>query len=282
MTFDCLPALAHSLRGSLTTDDARLLAILSPEGIAKLNVDLDRGVDVAKTLDQVRAAYLHLKQRRATLKDRLCPRAKTLAELLPRPLTTDELALLVEGAVDEILDEITARSSSGEPLEEVLEELAAEHKHEALRQDARRCSSRMRQRVSLHTLAPTECVPGKYINSLNCLKVTRKKPCVCPSAAAAWFREKQALLQERTAPRSEDGEGVPLRSLVISPPLEPTTAAYVRTPPPQSRCPRTVQFPQIPRVTVTAPRLSVTYATASSRGQLGVISLPPAGKAVVE
>eukprot|EP00906_Rhabdomonas_costata_P020782 RCo030241 len=134
----------HQLRRSLDTEETRLLHALSAAGVAKVNTDLSRGVDATVTLGQLRVSLLLLGQRRATLEAQLSAKAKAVAEKMPRPLTTDEMALLVEGSLDEVLEELRKRSSpETEPMEIVLEELAAEHKFESLRRDARLCSAVM-------------------------------------------------------------------------------------------------------------------------------------------
>eukprot|EP00906_Rhabdomonas_costata_P008813 RCo012514 len=174
-------------------------------------------------------------------------------------MTTDELALLVEGTAGEVLEELRARSAAGETLDVVLEELAAEHMFESLRCDARFCSAVMRRRVGLRDLAPTECIPGLFVpgqSSQNCIRRSSTRAFVCRSGAAAWFEEK--LMLQALPPRL---------FLVPRPPPVPKIA--------RSR-PSPLSFPDVQapprRVTLAIPCQS---CTASARKE-GVhrVSLP--------
>eukprot|EP00906_Rhabdomonas_costata_P019066 RCo027748 len=199
------PFLEQLLQRPLSDEETTLLEALSPEGVAKVNVDMGRGVDISKTLEQLRTAHRHLKQRRATLEAQLCSKGRSVVGLLSRPPTTDELALLVETPVEEVLKKLQDRFAAGESLEDVMEELAQEHKYQALGRDARFCSTVMRRKVSLHALAPTECMPGVFIpgqsnvSSVNCLRVTRSRTFVCLSAGAVWFHELPQLRRTASA-----------------------------------------------------------------------------------
>ena len=56
-------------------------------------------------------AFCLLKQRRAALEGQLPPKAKSVAWMLSRPMTTEEMALLVESSVEAVLAELRTRSS---------------------------------------------------------------------------------------------------------------------------------------------------------------------------
>eukprot|EP00906_Rhabdomonas_costata_P012403 RCo017787 len=266
--------LSEQLGYPLNEEEARLLSALSAEGVAKVNVDLSRGVGLAKILEQLRKAQIHLKQRRANLEDQLCSRARLVAGILTRPLTTDELALLVDGSVDEILAELQTRATAGEAVEEVLEELAAEHKFESMRRDALFCSNIMKMKVSLHALSPLECIPGIFVpgqNSQNCVKRSSRGAFVCASGAAVWFDEKLARQAEASCP----AEGAARRSgeaVVLTP-----------TPPPQPKCTerppygRSVSLPPMEEAAVARQTPSPPNRPKSSRGRpySRSVSLPP-------
>eukprot|EP00906_Rhabdomonas_costata_P037241 RCo052361 len=311
MAVDCCAAVAWALklelRRALSKEEKALLAMLSPEGIAKINVDLDRGIGAGKTLDELWVASAHLKQRRALLETQMSPTAKKVAgQLLRRPLTTDELALLVEGSPEVVLEALQARcSTAGESMDDVLEELASEHKYEALRRDALLCSDRLRQDVNIRALAPIESVPGKYVSGLNCLRLSRGSAVVCPSAAAAWFQEKQPAV------RSEDGgDSSPGRRALDGSATSPreSDSASPRVPRPPSdgalssgRYVRSVSFPQVQRGPAPHPppgssslpqirRATVFSAhspsygdgTLRSLGSPGAASLPAVSRAATE
>ena len=88
-------------------------------------------------------------------------------------------------------------------MEAALEDLSMEHKYETLQKDARFCSGIMKVRVHLHSLAPTEGIPGVFVpgqHSRNCIKRTPRSAYEVPSGAAVWFNEKLLLTLDAALP----------------------------------------------------------------------------------
>ena len=105
----------------------------------------------------------------------------------------------------------------GEAVEDVLEELSAEHKFEALRRDARVVACATQAKVFPRGLAPTEGVAGHFVpglSRLNCVRPSKKGTWVCPSGASVWFEEKHLLTPSQPRPPEDEEaelEGKPLQ-----------------------------------------------------------------------
>eukprot|EP00906_Rhabdomonas_costata_P018575 RCo027111 len=147
---------AGALRRGLTAEEVELLQLLSPQGVAKVNADLAQGVNLELTLVQLRVVCQAAKKSHAVVEARVPPAMRAVVRQMRRSLTADELTLFA-GVPPALLQYmITCRTEEGEALDDIVQELAEEHRQKQLHCDAKRVGTEKGRVVLLTQLCPTQ------------------------------------------------------------------------------------------------------------------------------
>eukprot|EP00906_Rhabdomonas_costata_P018574 RCo027110 len=182
---------AGALRRDLTVEEVELLQLLSPQGVAKVNADLAQGVNLELTLMQLRMVFHAAKKRHALVEAKVPPSMRSVAGQMRRSLTADELTLFA-GVPPAILQHmITCRTEEGESLEDIVQELAEEHRQKQLHCDAKRLGTEKGRVVLLTQLCPTQLNvfdPTGLMVSVTELEQSEKLR-VGPGPVTTWFRQ---------------------------------------------------------------------------------------------
>eukprot|EP00906_Rhabdomonas_costata_P014994 RCo021513 len=145
----------QALDRELFPEELTVLTALSPQGVAKVNSDLSRGSDLQMTLEELMSAYCDLQQRRNLAARQVPLDRKAIARRISRPLTADELVLLSEVPPLVLTGQIGLQLQKGELLEDILEEMAHDHRLKQLAVDAQMLSLSQPLTVAVSRLAPT-------------------------------------------------------------------------------------------------------------------------------
>eukprot|EP00906_Rhabdomonas_costata_P002793 RCo004341 len=167
------------LRRGLTWDEERLLTQLSPQGMAKVNTDLSRGVPASDTLRSLTAAFRLFERFQKRALAALSPEATALRERLARPLTAAELCLLTKWP-GRRLSESTAQYLE---MEDLFEEMAHDLFVQQVEQESSGLTNILGRPMIVTLLAPT-AVDGDCGLTL---VAGGKELRVGPSPASVWF-----------------------------------------------------------------------------------------------
>eukprot|EP00906_Rhabdomonas_costata_P017270 RCo024908 len=140
----------------LAAEEAELLLLLSPQGMAKVNTDLARGVNLEQTLAELKVVLLAAQKRKALIEG-LVPKAMLPALMqMRRPLTTEEMVLFAGTSAAFLEQEISCRTKEGEALEDVVHDLAQDHRQMLLQGSAQRLAYEQSKPVFLTPLSATQ------------------------------------------------------------------------------------------------------------------------------
>eukprot|EP00906_Rhabdomonas_costata_P013847 RCo019845 len=179
----------QTLGRELSPEERECFAMISPQGVAKINRDMAKGNPLEGTLAELREVFDQAKQRRAEVQGGLPQAAQGLLSRLSRPATTEEMVLLSEKPICELMCVVNQRLNSGEVLEDILADLADAHRHKRLTMDAQRLADAQGLSVSVSRLSPT-CAPVKgdlLSPTAATIKATRIRVGLSP--LATWFEE---------------------------------------------------------------------------------------------
>eukprot|EP00906_Rhabdomonas_costata_P024091 RCo034673 len=130
--------LAIALGRELSIDEADLLRQLSPQGVAKINAELAQGNSLEQTLVELKVVLQASQKRKALAQSFLPEEMLSVARQMRRPLTAEEMVLFTGTSVAVLQHDIGLRSKKGETLEDVVQELAEEHRQRLLQGSAQR------------------------------------------------------------------------------------------------------------------------------------------------
>eukprot|EP00906_Rhabdomonas_costata_P017224 RCo024834 len=181
--------LTNAVGRPLTSEEEQVLQSLSASGMAKLNLDFSRGVDLTLTLSELQNAFRRLKERRAAAAGLLSPYAKSFLDQLPRPWPTEVMVLLAEVPLYLLVPRIHERLGKGEQLADILEELATEHLREHLHTSSLRLASVQHLPMSFRAPSSSQ-IAAKEDSAM--LTLTAAAHCGKPeavglSAIVGWF-----------------------------------------------------------------------------------------------
>eukprot|EP00906_Rhabdomonas_costata_P018616 RCo027167 len=161
MTDAIVEAVTEAVRRELTAQEKALLGALSPQGVAKLNADLIKGVDLEGTMAELAEIYEATLQRREHVKSTLPSGARFILERMSRSPSTDEMLLLKDLPPSSVMDKLSKhlQQSRGESLDDALEDLAVTHLNDQVMFDAQRLANSRGVPVSISRLAPTAICP---------------------------------------------------------------------------------------------------------------------------
>eukprot|EP00906_Rhabdomonas_costata_P021175 RCo030770 len=125
----------------LDAQESELLQVLSPQGVAKVNADIAKGIDLEETLAQLSAAFQAAQLRKAEVESCVPGTVHSLVAQMGRPLTTEEMVLFVDVPSDVLANKIHSKWNVGELFEDVVEELADAHRVHQMQRDAKRVAA---------------------------------------------------------------------------------------------------------------------------------------------
>eukprot|EP00906_Rhabdomonas_costata_P013846 RCo019844 len=181
--------IAQALGRELSSEEREFFAMLSPQGVAKINRDIARGNPLEGTLAELREVFEQAKQRRAEVQGGLPQAAQGLLSRLSRPATTEEMVLLSEKPICELMCVVNQRLNSGEDFDDILADLAEVHRQKRLTYDAQRLADAQGLAVSVSRLAPTSSPRKGDILSPTAATISASKIRVGLSPLATWFEE---------------------------------------------------------------------------------------------
>eukprot|EP00906_Rhabdomonas_costata_P022042 RCo031908 len=170
-----------------------LLRVLSPQGMAKVNTDISKGVSPEETVAQLKAAHEAAAELKALMVSFLPVKAQScLLGQMRRPPTVDELELLAGAPLQEVENQVALRTKEGESLEEVIEDLAEAHRLSVLRAMGTKLAFQSGKAVVTTPLGPTQLQQsprglGPTVSVRELRK--RRRLLLGPGAVASWFCE---------------------------------------------------------------------------------------------
>eukprot|EP00906_Rhabdomonas_costata_P011912 RCo016950 len=219
---------SDALGRELHTFEENLLQALSPQGVAKVNADIAKGVPLEQTLSQLRVAFRASKHRQALAKSSVPKALLPVVQEMSRSPTLDELVLLAGVPASTLLRQLEVRKKKGECLEEVLEELALEHRHTLMQEDIRRLATEKGRPAYLSPLGPTT-LSASHSTELTVTMMERdqsQRLRVGPSPVVTWFSEPVKV--------QDNLSGCPSVCSITSPTSPTLPSALKRGPRPQS------------------------------------------------
>eukprot|EP00906_Rhabdomonas_costata_P012557 RCo018086 len=190
---DMVSTLSEALGRELLTCEVNLLQALSPQGVAKINSDIAKGVSLELTLAELKVVFRAVKHRQALAKSLVPKVLLPVVERMGRSPTLDELVLLAGAPAPSLLSKIDSRTKKGEALEHVLEELSMEYRLELMHSDAQRLTEERGRRACTSYLSPTGLHPthsiGLTMSIVGDGGEPRKRLRVGPSPHVSWFSE---------------------------------------------------------------------------------------------
>lgn len=183
----------------LDTDEKELFQFMSPQGMAKINSDICKGVNLEQTLAEMRIVFECMKRRRQQIEDTLPDSALNVIGRMKRPPSTEEMVLLGDISPSVLLGKINDQLQSGEELEDIIEDLAVAHRQKQLLFDAQRLANAQGLAVSISRLAPTTRPLSGDVMSSNTASFRSNKIRVGLSPVVTWFGEQA---KNQTSPPS--------------------------------------------------------------------------------
>eukprot|EP00906_Rhabdomonas_costata_P013932 RCo019961 len=154
-----LDTISETLGRELHASEKDLLMRLSPQGIAKVNADIAKGASLDLTLFQLKVVSRATKNREALAQSMVPKALLPVMNAMSRPPTTDELVLLAGVPSATLLRQLEVRTKKGEVVEDILEELAEEHRLEVMRNDAQQLVEEKGRSACITYLSPTGVHP---------------------------------------------------------------------------------------------------------------------------
>eukprot|EP00906_Rhabdomonas_costata_P021487 RCo031199 len=127
-----------ALGRELSVEEADLTQQLSPHGVAKINADIAQGANLEQTLAELKVVLQASQKRKALAQSFLPEEMLPVVRHMKRPLTAEEMVLITGTSAAVLHHEIALRTKKGEALEDVVQELAEEHRQRLLQASARR------------------------------------------------------------------------------------------------------------------------------------------------
>eukprot|EP00906_Rhabdomonas_costata_P008307 RCo011823 len=178
---------SKSLGRSLRSEEVHLLRCLSASGIAKINADLARGVDLEATLSELQGVFQLVQARRGSALGRLSQTAEGLLGQLNGPCPTEVVVLAAEAPLLELLRRVSHDIVEGEELEDILDELALEHLDRKLQADSQLLADAHTLPVSICRLSPTQAAVQGNVASPTAAQVGRAAVLIGLSPVVMWF-----------------------------------------------------------------------------------------------
>eukprot|EP00906_Rhabdomonas_costata_P014167 RCo020378 len=178
-----------ALPREVTEEELHMLQLLTPQGMAKVNADLARGVDMETTLHELQAVLRDVESRREETQRALPEEAQALLRSMDRPPTGAELTMLKEVPPTQMLLRINLRLQAGECFTDAVESLAAVYLDCRLAGSAQRLSSVEHRPVTLSRLCPTAVPTTGNPVSPTMVKPSANGMRVGLSPVATWFDE---------------------------------------------------------------------------------------------
>eukprot|EP00906_Rhabdomonas_costata_P017048 RCo024531 len=187
-------AFVEILGRELSPAEAELLACLSPQGLAKVNADSARGLSAEETLAQLMEGHEAAKKLKALLEQSLPEAMLPFLKQMGRRPTLEEMVLLTDVPFAAVMRQITFRSHPDEAPEDVLEEIAVDHRVSQVHSTATRLVKERGCGVMLTPLSTTQlcCDAGR------CVAVTESagRLLVGPGPVVTWFQEREEKFAE--------------------------------------------------------------------------------------
>eukprot|EP00906_Rhabdomonas_costata_P020997 RCo030531 len=184
---------SHALHRPLRPEEVEVLRCLSAGGMAKLNTDLCRGVNLRHTMAQLQGALRHVKARRESAAERLSEPARALLGRLSSAWPTEVMEMVAETSLEDLTNELDQRTAQGERLADVLEELAMEHLQAKLNAEAQLLADTHGVSVTLSRLCPTQAVAEGNLRSPVFSTTADAKGSAGLSPVALWFNYPPSL-----------------------------------------------------------------------------------------
>eukprot|EP00906_Rhabdomonas_costata_P013845 RCo019843 len=223
---------AEALGRDLSPEEQELFAALSPQGVAKINRDLTRGLRLEGTLAELREVYRQAKLRRVEVESGFPSSSRELLDRMSRPATTEEMVLLSEKPSEELLCVVNERLSSGEAFDDILADLAEAHRLVRLAVDAQRLADAQGLAVSVSRLAPTSVPSRGDMLSPTAATFSCSKIRVGLSPLATWFEEQPSEVFDglKGKANAAPAPGSPLKRspVKVHPRQSPTSPAPVQ------------------------------------------------------
>eukprot|EP00906_Rhabdomonas_costata_P012589 RCo018132 len=206
-------AFSEILERDLSANEREMLQLLSPQGMAKVNEDLSQGVDPEQTLSQLLVVFRATKHRQALARCLLPMALAPMLAKMSRPPTVDELAFLAGACSATLLErQITLRTKKGELVEDVLEELAEQHRQKHLDDEALLLSEEKGMPVTVSPLSPTKLnATDESLLTLSMTEIPGKngKLRLGPGPLLTWFTLQKAAEDLSESPSLASQDTVP-------------------------------------------------------------------------
>eukprot|EP00667_Euglena_gracilis_P007421 EG_transcript_7492 len=201
-----LASLVSSLERPLTPAERFLLLNVSAQGIAKINHDQLNGVPLDATLADLRVAYCSMKTRKKALEAHPLPEAaRQIVAKLQRDPSLKELEMLHE---DKWFRIIERREQQGEPIQDIVEDIANVDTDEKVRQEAIWTCTNMGCRVQLQSLCPTQRPVSHSLAETTLKSAQGNLFAVGVSPVLSWFKDQpEGAEPESLQVASEGGSG---------------------------------------------------------------------------
>eukprot|EP00906_Rhabdomonas_costata_P011972 RCo017054 len=178
-----------SIGRDLSVEEVELVQRLSPQGVAKVNSDVAQGANLEQTLAELKVV-LQATQKRKALAEGLIPKAMLpIVRKMRRPLTAEEMVLFTGISPGALQFEIASREKEGEDLEDIVEELAHQHRQRLLQGSARRLADEEGKVVKITPLSPTQLkTADRYGLTVSVTELSERLR-LGPGPVVTWFAE---------------------------------------------------------------------------------------------
>jgi hypothetical protein len=184
-----IQSICDALGRELDSEEKELFQYMSPQGMAKMNSDVCKGVNLEHTLAEMRIVFQSMKRRRQQIESTLPETAQGIISRMKRPPSTDEMVLLGDVPPSTLLGKINDQLQAGEEMDDIVEDLAVAHRQKQLLFDAQRLANAQGLAVSISRLAPTTRPLMGNVMASNTASFRSNKIRVGLSPIVLWFDE---------------------------------------------------------------------------------------------
>eukprot|EP00906_Rhabdomonas_costata_P038849 RCo054998 len=189
---------SEHLGRSLGPDEEELIQSLSAQGVAKLNADLVKEIDLEQTLAELMMVFQAVKRCRAQAESSVPGVMRSLVAEMKRPPTLSEMILLTDVSCDVLLERLNPQLMAGVDLDDAIEELAEAHRFKLMQLDAKRLANAEGKTVRLCALPPSELLCSDVVGPTVSVLERADKLRMGPGALMSWFCE--------SATKNHDGQ----------------------------------------------------------------------------
>eukprot|EP00906_Rhabdomonas_costata_P011969 RCo017048 len=260
-----------SIGRDLSVEEVELVQRLSPQGVAKVNSDVAQGANLEQTLAELKVV-LQATQKRKALAEGLIPGALLpIVREMGRPLTAEEMVLFTGTSVAALHSQIIRQAMEGEGLEDIVEELAHQHRQRLLQGSARRLADEEGKVVKITPLSPTQLkTADRYGLTVSVTELSERLR-LGPGPVVTWFAEEPVNPDKHLSACTLAGPCTPSpRSILKKIPCLPTVDSDASLSPAQCRASRisfgdTVVIEEVLPLAQSLPStMSVRSSTMSS------------------